>query len=225
MPRKKLIRYQQIKNFNLIFEYIPGKENAVSDWKSFFNNDHPIEIELGCGNGDFCVEYALKNPDINIIGVDIKGHRLWQAAQKAIHLNLKNIAFIRTQIQFVEHFFKKNCIPTLWMFFPDPQLGRKETTRITHQKYLKKYSNFLSSDNLIHFKTDSDVLYQFTLHTIQNLQLPIIFKTSDLLNEINVPHQAIFTETKFGNLNISGSNTIFYIAFKLEHSRVKEGWH
>ncbi len=220
MPRKKLIRYQQINQSHLIFQYEPCVENEVIDWLLYFNNSHPIEIELGCGNGDFCVQYALKNPEKNIIGIDIKGHRLWQAAQKAVQFNLKNIAFIRTQIQFVPHFFQKIKIPTLWLFYPDPQLGRKETTRITHQKYLTLYAQFLQAENIIHFKTDSEILYQFTLDTIRTLQLPLVFNSTDLLREQEVPNKAIFIETKFGNLNISGSNTIFYLAFTLLPSNV-----
>ena len=130
--------------------------------QEMFGNDHPIVLELGCGKGDYTIALALRHPEINYIGVDIKGARLWKGAKYATENELPNVAFLRTRIEFIDAFFGPGEVAEIWLTFSDPQLRSSENARLSSPLFLERYRHFLAPGGIIHLKTDSRYLYEYT---------------------------------------------------------------
>ena len=178
MGKGKALRFAENLTFkNLIqpeFEEIFHKDHALKGrWhKDFFKNDNPIVLELGCGRGEYTVALGRSNPDKNLIGIDIKGARMWRGAKTATQENLSNIGFVRTRIEFINSFFAEGEISEIWITFPDPQLKtRRAKKRLTSPIFLEYYAQMLVADGLIHLKTDSQHLYNYTNAVIDNYGL------------------------------------------------------
>jgi tRNA (guanine-N7-)-methyltransferase len=146
-----------------------------------FGNDNPIVLELGCGKGDYTVDLAERNPSCNYIGVDIKGARLWKGAKYAEEHGLKNVAFLRTNIEMLTHFFAPNEVAEIWITFPDPQM-KKATKRLTSTYFMQRYAQLLQKNGLIHLKTDSPFLYTYTQAMVKENKYPLLVDTADLYN-------------------------------------------
>ncbi len=153
-----------------------------------FGNDNPIVLELGCGKGDYTIALALRNPDINYIGVDIKGARLWKGAKYATENALPNVAFLRTRIEFIDAFFGPGEVSQIWLTFSDPQLRGSENARLSSPLFLARYRNFLRPGGLVHLKTDSRYLYEYTqaVCKVNNLQL-LAYGTDVYGDGIHIP--------------------------------------
>jgi len=145
-----------------------------------FGNDHPIVLELGCGKGDYTIALALRHPEINYIGVDIKGARLWKGAKFATENALPNVAFLRTRIEFIEAFFGPGEVSEIWLTFSDPQLRGSENSRLSSPLFLERYRKFLQPDGIIHLKTDSRYLYEYTQAVCKVNDLPILASGTDI---------------------------------------------
>src|SRR5437764_970347 len=115
MAQKKLLRFNEIKTFPNVFEY---PENMQGRWKGIFQNDHAIVLELACGKGEYTIGLSQLYPQKNFIGVDIKGNRLWAGAKFAVKNDLKNVAFLRTQIDRISEYFGGGEIAEIWITFP-----------------------------------------------------------------------------------------------------------
>ena len=124
MAKKKLERFSELYTFKNVFQpsYKELSDAFIlkSRWNTFFKNKNSVILELGCGKGEYTVSLAENNPDTNFIGIDFKGARLWKGAKTSIEKKLKNVAFIRTKIDFIENVFDKNEIKEIWITFPDP---------------------------------------------------------------------------------------------------------
>ena len=129
--------------------------------KHFFHNENPVILELGCGKGEYTVQLAEKYPEINFIGVDIKGARMYNGAKQALEKGLKNVAFLRTNIEIINRFFGENEVAEIWLTFPDPQM-KKTRKRLTSTFFLENYRQFLKPDGIIHLKTDSNFQFTYT---------------------------------------------------------------
>lgn len=127
----------------------------------FFHNDNPIVLELGCGRGEYTVGLGRLYPDKNFIGVDIKGARMWTGAQNALQSEMKNVAFLRTHIEFIQQFFAPGEVSEIWLTFSDPQM-KKATKRLSSTYFLQRYRQFMQEGGLIHLKTDSNFLFTYT---------------------------------------------------------------
>ena len=107
----------------------------------FFNNNNPIVIEFGCGKGEYSVELAKLYPEINFIGIDIKGARFWRGAKIATDNEIANVAFVRSQIELVDKIFSGNEISEIWITFPDPQIKfKREKHRLINLNFIELYS-------------------------------------------------------------------------------------
>ena len=123
---------------------------------------------------------AKTNPNRNYIGVDIKGSRFWRGAKTALEFGLKNVAFLRTQIELISFCFGENEIDEIWITFPDPQMKyKREKLRLTNPNFLKNYKRVLKSDGIINLKTDSEFLFGYTLGVMAN-QGEILYAHHDL---------------------------------------------
>ena len=168
-----------------VFEY---PYSAVDDipfamkgnWnRDFFRNDNPIVLELGCGRGEYTVGLARRYADKNFIGVDIKGARMWTGATEALKEGLKNVAFLRTNIEIIDRFFAPGEVGEIWLTFSDPQM-KKATKRLTSTYFMERYRKFLIPDGIIHLKTDSNCMFTYTRCMVEANRLPVEYQTDDL---------------------------------------------
>lgn len=189
MAKKKLVRFEEIKNMDFVFEptmdmIVKNKFPYKDKWRDeVFRNDHPIILELGCGKGEYAVQLAKKYPEKNFIGVDIKGARIWHGANEVRELGLNNVAFIRTRIDFVEYFFGASEVDEIWLTFSDPQ-PKKPRKRLSSRLFIERYLKFLRPGGIVHLKTDSSLLFESTLEEIERYNYSLIQKTWDLYGEL-----------------------------------------
>lgn len=222
-------KFTEMKSFINVFQ--PGIEELYKDdfflkgkWcKDYFRNNHPIILELGCGKGEYTVRLAEKDPNINFIGMDIKGARIWTGARYAIDHRLNNVVFIRSRIEFVNSFFDRDEIHEIWLTFPDPQLKRKRNKkRLTGSLFLNMYRQFLADRGIVHLKTDNRELFEHTRNLLNYNQLRLLQETEDLYNsEITGPAKEI--RTYYENQFLEKGMKINYLAFSLNHEKeIKE---
>lgn len=149
-------------------------------WREqYFHNDNPIVLELGCGKGEYTVELARLYPQVNFIGVDIKGARMHKGAKEALTAGLSNVAFLRTNIEIIDRFFAKDEVQEIWLTFSDPQM-KNPRKRLTSTYFMNRYRHFLVDGGLIHLKTDSNFLFTYTTYMVEANRLPLLFRTEDL---------------------------------------------
>lgn len=144
-----------------------------------FDAERPIVLELGCGKGEYTIDLAQRNPDFNYIGVDIKGARLWKGAKYATEHKLGNVAFLRTRIEFITSFFAPGEVSEIWLTFSDPQM-KSENSRLTSPMFLERYRKFLREGGIVHLKTDSMFLHQYSKAVAEQNGFKIIACTEDL---------------------------------------------
>lgn len=184
MGKNKLSKFADMATYNHVFQYTfetLQKEGfpLKGKWHTFFGNEHPIVLELGCGKGEYTVELAKLFPEKNFIGIDIKGARMWTGATEALHEKLTNVAFLRTHIELIRHFFSENEVSEIWITFPDPQMA-KTNKRLTSTRFMQEYSCILKDEGVVHLKTDSNFLYTYTNAMIAENKLDVVFDTDDL---------------------------------------------
>lgn len=172
--------------YNHVFQYDfktlqKGGFPLQGKWHTHFGNDRPIILELGCGKGEYTVGMGRMFPEKNFIGIDIKGARMWTGATQALKEDLRNTAFVRTHVEMLHHFFTEGEVSEIWITFPDPQM-KKTNKRLTSTRFMKEYSRVLKEGGIVHLKTDSNFLYQYTREMIKENNLNVLFDTDDLYN-------------------------------------------
>ena len=196
--RRKLYRFDQnrlasnvLERGKLLYDTIKG--HWLTD---YFKNENPIVIELGCGKGEYTVGLAAAHPDQNFIGIDIKGDRIARGAQAALELGLTNVAFLRTDIQYLAEFFDDQEVDSIWITFPDPQLrDRQEKHRLTYPGFLKLYHRLLKPGGWLHLKTDNLPFFEYSLGTLPDTGYTILAATTDLYaSPLNEMHLGIKTK-------------------------------
>ncbi|MFN5183960.1 MAG: tRNA (guanosine(46)-N7)-methyltransferase TrmB [Bacteroidota bacterium] len=186
----KLQKFDEVNSFSNCF-YLSyfDKDKGLGikgKWKKeYFGNQHPIVLELGCGRGEYTIGLAKNNLNKNYIGVDIKGARIWTGAKIATENEMKNVAFIRTRIDFIEYCFDNEEIDEIWITFPDPQPQKaRERKRLTNHLFLDRYMKFLKKGGCIHLKTDNTGMYEYSVDSMRSFGLKEIFSTDDLYNHV-----------------------------------------
>lgn len=147
--------------------------------EDFFHNENPIVLELGCGRGEYTVGLGRQKPAVNFIGVDIKGARMWTGAKEALQGGMKNVGFLRTNIEFIHRFFAPNEVSEIWLTFSDPQM-KKVTKRLTSTYFLERYRQFMIDGGLIHLKTDSNFLFTYTEEMLKINSIEAVVSTRNL---------------------------------------------
>ena len=185
MGKNKLAKFDDMAGYPHVFQYPFGvlKEQGFPMQghrnEQFFKNDHPIVLELGCGKGEYTVGLGRLFPEKNFIGVDIKGARMWSGAKESLESGMTNVAFLRTSIELIAHFFALGEVSEIWITFPDPQM-KKVNKRLTSTRFMKLYREILSGDGLIHLKTDSNFMFTYTCEMAKVNHLPVKVLTDDL---------------------------------------------
>jgi len=218
--KNKLKRFAENETFSNVIQ--PTREEVVNGfelkgkWNSFFKNNNPIVLELGCGKGEYTVGLAKLNPDKNYIGIDIKGARFWRGAKTALEENLNNVAFIRTQIELVDELFAQNEVSEIWITFPDPQLKYKRTKhRMTNEIFLKRYQNIVKPEGLIHLKTDSEFMHGYTLGLLHGLGHEVIYANHNVYKNEGSPAEVLKIQTFYENQYLEKGKPITYIQFRM----------
>lgn len=221
MGKDKLRRFAENETFPNMFQaqYIDlERENGFSlkgEWRrDFFKNNNPIVLELGCGKGEYTVGLGRKYKDKNFIGVDIKGARMWRGCKTSIEENLNNIAFLRTHVQIVDKYFSEGEVDEIWITFCDPQL-KKPNKRLTSPRFLEIYSRILKPGGIIHLKTDSQELYQYTLEEVlipNNYK--IHYNTNDLYSTDDM-REVKEIKTYYENIYLKENKPITYLEFEI----------
>jgi tRNA (guanine-N7-)-methyltransferase len=212
MGQKKLIKFAAIKAFPNVLEY---PVDMKGKWCEFLKNGNDIVLELACGKGEYAVGLGKLTPKKNFIGVDIKGNRIWRGAKTALENRLANVAFLRTQIDKIAEYFAKDEVSEIWITFPDPQLRHSRAKkRLTHPKFLRMYQQFLRPGGIIHLKTDSPVLYNFTKQVIELYGLKLL-KDHDNVYSLPEISKELQIQTHYEKLDIAQSNKVHYLEFQL----------
>ncbi|MDR0365183.1 MAG: tRNA (guanosine(46)-N7)-methyltransferase TrmB [Bacteroidales bacterium] len=223
--KRKRQQFAEIKTFDYFFEldYHSLMQNCFplkGEWnRSFFKNEKPVIIELGCGKGEYTVGLARMFPQYNYIGIDRKSARMWRGAKTVSTEKINNVAFIRGQIENIEYYFAPREIEQIWITFPDPQLQKPRVRkRLTHSMFLERYRKILTQNHCIHLKTDDDTFYQFTLEVIGENKHHLICNTDDLYrveNNDNIGDEVRSIKTFYEQMWLKENKKIKYIKFQL----------
>lgn len=223
MAKHKLERFAQMATFENVvqpkLEEVLNKDYSLKGkWKStFFKNNNPIVLELGCGKGEYTVGLAQRYPDKNFIGVDIKGARMWRGASFSIQNGIKNAGFLRTRIEHITSFFLPGEVSEIWITFPDPQEKRiRAKKRLTSSKFLAMYLKFLEPSGFIHLKTDNTLLYEYTCRLCLHNQLDVSMSTNDLYNSGMEDEALLSIKTFYESQFLAQGISIKYLKFKLD---------
>lgn len=194
-----------------------GFHSLRGKWKQeFFKNDHPLVLELGCGKGEYTVGLAARFPEKNFIGIDVKGARMHVGASDAIERNLSNAAFLRTRIDFVNALFGEKEVDEIWITFPDPQ-KEKPKKRLTAPGFLARYANLLVPEGIIHLKTDSVLLHEFTNSVIAEEGHSLIETTYDIYGDGKTHADLLTTiQTTYEKRFLREGMKITYVSFRLK---------
>ncbi|MEO6189958.1 MAG: tRNA (guanosine(46)-N7)-methyltransferase TrmB [Saprospiraceae bacterium] len=225
--RSKLEKFAENLKFNNVFEnydykspqlYVGHQQpvNYKGKWKSeYFNNNYPLILELACGRGEYSLGLARMYPEVNVIGVDIKGARIWQGASNSIQEKINRIAFIRTKIELLEHFFETEEVDEIWITFPDPHPNPTDSIkRLVSNYFLDIYSKIIVKNAQLHLKTDEPNYYEFGLKTIgARSDFEIIYSNNDIYNQ-SLYSPSLEIKTYYERMHLEKSRTIKYIHFK-----------
>jgi len=208
--KNKLRRFRENETFENVIQ--PSREELEKDqfslkgnWnKDFFKNDHPIVLELGCGKGEYTIGLSKQDSGKNFIGIDIKGARFWRGAKTAIEDDLKNVAFLRTQIELIDT-------------FPDPQIKYKRTKhRLTNTEFLQKYKHILKPEGVVNLKTDSEFMHGYTLGLLHGEGHEILYAHHDIYKNEYSPKAVREIQTFYEKQYLDRGKPITYIQFRIK---------
>ena len=223
MGKGKLAKFADMARYENVFEYPYSViENVPFEMKGhwrdmYFHNSNPIVLELGCGRGEYAVGLARLFPDVNFIGVDIKGARMWSGATQALAEGLKNVAFLRTNIELIDRFFADGEVQEIWLTFSDPQM-KNVRKRLTSTYFMERYRRFLVDGGIIHVKTDSNFLFTYTSIMVEHNHLPLVFSTEDLYHDTSIDDETrriLSIRTYYESQWIERGLNIRYMKFRL----------
>ncbi|TCO69841.1 tRNA (guanosine(46)-N7)-methyltransferase TrmB [Marinisporobacter balticus] len=143
-------------------------------WGKKFDNENPIYLELGMGRGKFLTTLAQKYKDINFIGIEMKEEVLLKAVEKAYEKSVENILFIWADANKLREYFDDGELKRIFINFCDPWPKKRwAKRRLTHHRFLDIYKNILTNEGEIHFKTDNEKLFEFSLNEFCNVDLKL----------------------------------------------------
>ena len=224
----KLQKFAQLSTFPNVYEVFDTQDPVISgmhgeevelkgQWhKAHFKNDNPITLELACGRGEYSVGLAQMHPNRNFIGIDIKGARIWKGAKRALDLELNNVAFLRTRIEIISTFFEKGEIDEIWIIFPDPFLKKgKANRRLTSPRFLNRFREILKPGGLVHLKTDSPLLYDYTLEVMETEKnYELLHHEDDIYSKEKLYMPELEIKTFYEHMHLEDKRLIKYVRLK-----------
>ncbi|OAV70802.1 tRNA (guanine-N(7)-)-methyltransferase [Bacteroidales bacterium Barb4] len=221
MGKNKLSKFDDMAVYPHVFQYPfatlqeKGFEMKGHWNETFFKNNNPIVLELGCGKGEYTVGLGKLFPEKNFIGTDIKGARMWSGAKESLEAGMSNVAFLRTSIELIAAFFALNEVSEIWLTFPDPQM-KKAGKRLTSTRFMQLYRQILTPAGLIHLKTDSPFLYTYTCEMAKANRYPVLFQTADLYHSADPADPILSIRTYYEQQWLDRGLTIKYLRFACE---------
>ncbi|WP_034062597.1 tRNA (guanosine(46)-N7)-methyltransferase TrmB [Lacinutrix jangbogonensis] len=221
--KNKLKRFNENDTFENVYQ--PKREDLVGvdyemkgHWNAkHFKNNNPLILELGCGKGEYSVNLAKKYPNKNFIGIDIKGARFWRGAKTGIEENIPNVAFLRTQIELIDHAFAENEVDEIWITFPDPQIKYKRTKhRMTNSEFLKRYKKVLKPEGVMNLKTDSEFMHGYTLGLLHGGGHEVLYANHNVYKQEGSPEEVTGIQTHYESIYLEQNKPITYIRFKIK---------
>nr|WP_262921808.1 tRNA (guanosine(46)-N7)-methyltransferase TrmB [Flavobacterium amniphilum] len=221
--KNKLKRFKENETFTNVFQ--PTREEVVSNsfalkgkWNAdFFKNDNPIVLELGCGKGEYTIGLAESNPNINFVGIDVKGARFWRGAKTSVESGMAHVAFVRTQIELIDYVFAENEISEIWITFPDPQIKYKRTKhRMTNSEFLQLYKKILKPDGVMNLKTDSEFMHGYTLGLLHGEGHEVLYANHNVYKNEGAPEAVTSIQTFYEKQYLEINKAITYIRFKIK---------
>lgn len=221
--KNKQKRFNENETFSNVYQ--PSRDDLVkSDYalkghwnKTVFKNNNPLVLELGCGKGEYTVALAQKYPNKNFIGIDIKGARFWRGAKTAMEDKMTNVAFLRTQIELIDHAFGKNEVDEIWITFPDPQIKYKRTKhRMTNATFLERYKAILKEDGVVNLKTDSEFMHGYTLGLLHGAGHEVLYANHNVYKQEGSPEEVTSIQTFYESQYLEINKAITYIRFKIK---------
>lgn len=200
------MRLRNVKGANIKIDasnyVIKDYEKYKGNYKSIFNNDNKLCIEIGMGKGDFIIEKARNNPDINYIGIEKYDSVMVRAVEKLDGVDIKNLKLIKMDAEHIENVFYKE-IDTIYLNFSDPwPKDRHEKRRLTSSNFLKKYDNLFKGDKHIIFKTDNRKLFEYSIKSLTDYGYTVNNISLDLHSD-DIPNVETEYEKRFSNLGYS----------------------
>lgn len=148
---------------------LQNAEEIKGKWAEQFGNNNPIHIEIGMGKGQFIVESARLNPEINFIGIEQQSSVIVTALEKQVEAELPNLKFLHENGRDLTDYFSNGEVNRIYLTFSDPwPKNRHEKRRLTYKTFLKVYETLLSEDGQLHFKTDNRGLFEYSLVSFSN---------------------------------------------------------
>lgn len=215
MARKKLQRYAELPHLPNVFH---NPKHMKGNWRrEYFSSDNPITLELACGRGAYTIGLAQRFPQLNLIGVDAKGDRIWKGAKAALALQLNNVAFLRGHIEWLTDYFEHDEVDEIWITFPEPHPKRsKAKSRLTSPRFLNLYREILRRSGCIHLKTDDQGLFDFTLETLQRERCRVEQALTDLHHTEDAEEILKTIITTYEARFLAEGRTIKYVRFGFE---------
>lgn len=184
-------------------------------WRDVFKNDSPIHIEIGMGKGAFILQMALKNPNINYVGIEKFDSVIIMAIEKIANYQLKNLLLIRADALLLDTIFATNEVERIYLNFSDPwPKNRHEKRRLTSSLFLKRYEKVLTPKGVIEFKTDNSTLFEYSIISMTK-ELWIIDEFSVNLHRNNEEIVKTEYEEKFTSLGYP----IYYVKVRKDDYR------
>lgn len=221
--KNKLKRFKENETFANVFQ--PTREEVTSNsfslkgkWNAdFFKNDHPLVLELGCGKGEYTIGLSERYPNKNFIGIDIKGARFWRGAKTAVDSGLSNVAFVRTQIELIDHIFANHEVDEIWITFPDPQIKYKRTKhRMTNADFLALYKKILKPGGVMNLKTDSEFMHGYTLGLLHGAGHEVLYANHNVYENHGAPEEVTAIQTFYEKQYLEKNKAITYIRFRIK---------
>ncbi|WP_338983662.1 tRNA (guanosine(46)-N7)-methyltransferase TrmB [Spiroplasma endosymbiont of Othius punctulatus] len=189
----------RLRHKNWTAGYIDLNKNyfIVDKYKNNFNNEQPINLEIGCGKGNFIKGKAIKVVNENWIGMEKESTVIGVALRNVIEneMDIKNILFINKYAENLLDIFEKKSISKIFLNFSDPWPKSKHAKkRLTNIKFLENYWEVLTDDGSIEIKTDNDKLYEYSLEQIEESKFNIVYKTTNLHNDPKEMEHNVMTE-------------------------------
>ena len=183
-------------------DFIANPKDFKGKWNEVFGNNNPIHIEIGMGKGQFLSSLALRNPDINYIGIEKFTSVLLRGSEKMATLELNNVRLLNIDALELNEVFNTDEISLIYLNFSDPwPKNAHAKRRLTSERFLPIYHNILNSNGEIHFKTDNRLLFEYSLESLNNNGLLMKNISLDLHNsnyEDNIMTEYEERFSKFG---------------------------
>jgi tRNA (guanine-N7-)-methyltransferase len=221
--KNKQKRFNKNATFPHVFqptreEIVDGAYEMKGNWnKTFFKNDNPLVLELGCGKGEYSVALGKKFPNKNFIGIDLKGARFFFGAKEVDDTKMENVAFLRAQIELIDQVFAENEVDEIWITFPDPQIKYKRTKhRMTNEAFLARYKTILKDTGTVNLKTDSEFMHGYTLGLLLGAGHEILYSNHDIYRQEGAPEEVMEIQTYYEGQYLAVDKAITFIKFKIK---------